>query len=679
MATYLGEFQSLSYGQWKILVDTVSGSGNRTLTLAADPLTIEMDDSDDMLTPVRLTTGYLRVVGYDADLYPTMGSQHKVLVSESSTSGTHWRGYIQPQAYDIDVKRLGTDVYELPVECPLSALAHIDLPVGSFGDYPTFGTILKYIMQQQGSMWNYVYMPSVTEAQNVLSSAIDRRMLVERDASGNEQSKYSCLEFIEEFCKFFGYCCRYDGNGGMLFFRMFKQQSSYCYVSKDYLNYGWLSSSYFFTAYYSNLSDGGTPFDSTNQRISLIQGFRKVRVDAPVEKASTVLFEMPNNWLLDYMYGGTTYRGTNYLPDGSVGAEAVTVRPYEYSFSHDGWQWYFAYKSLKDNFTLSDGVRLILLSYSSEKTPSMQWKPVIEIADGTSGSGVFKLTSQRAFAFTSGLLVISGTTYTKHDHVKYTGNGNIWIKVGIGGYYYNLSANGNWHTNNGFFGINVGVSYGDSEEDNQHSSGEICSNLSAVDSRVNYNGGTALKVNFSGAGSLPVNRGIVEFEISAVALNNAGEYGNNEELCIEDLKIEFLPDGMKNVAFDDVDEAYTYSNGSYFREERSISVAFASDKYKIPGENSLYSNSGRLVDTLPFVYGGTEENVHPEYFVAKYAAIYGQRTHQILDIEVDASVTGWVHPLTVFTGFEPSGKTWWVVSVDKDFGNNRQRIRAIEL
>ena len=676
MSTYTGYFMSRRDEQWTVQVITDGGSESNSLALAASPLTIEMDDNDDMLSPVRLTTGYLRVVGYNRSLYPSRGSQIRITAAEGHTSGTDWRGYIQPQAYDIDVVTHPSDVYEIPVECPLSALAHIDLPVAYFGDFPSFGTILYYIMQTQSSSWSTVYMPSTIEGQNVLSCCIDRRLLVETDSNGNEQPKYNCLEFIEEFCKFFGYCCRYDGNGGMLFMRMFKQQTSYAYISMSNLPSAY-SSSYWYTGNYSSITGSKANYASTNQKFQIIPGYRKVRVNADVAKATTTLFEMPNNWLCDYLYGETTYRGSRTLSNGDACIEAVTVRSYEYSFSHDGWDWTFATPRLKDNFTLSYGSRLCLLSYSSGKSPSMQWKPIIEVAGGTTQSsyGIFKLTSQRSYSFTNGMLVISGTVYTKHNHVKYTGNGSLYIKIGFGGQYY--AYGGNWSYSNGTFGISVGTSYGETEDDTENSTGEICSLLSNVDSRVNYNGGFCCMINFNNV-HLSTSRGQVEFEIYSVALNNSGDYDNTEELCIEDLKIEFLPDGMKNVAFDEKDEAYIYSTGSNFRQDKEISVIFASDKYKIPGENSLYDYYNKLVSTLPFYYGETEYQ-HPEYFVAKHAGIFGSRTHKILDIEVDAYDTGWCNPLTVISGFEPSGRPWYVVSVDKDFANCTQRIRAIEL
>ncbi len=660
--------------QWTVQIITDGGSDSNSLTLAASPLTIEMDDNDDMLSPVRLTTGYLRVIGYNRSLYPTRGSQVRITVAEGHTSGTDWRGYIQPQAYDIDVVTHPSDVYEIPVECPLSALAHIDLPVAYFGDFPSFGTILYYIMQTQSNSWSTVYMPSTIEGQNVLSCCIDRRLLVETDSDGNEQPKYNCLEFIEEFCKFFGYCCRYDGNGGMLFMRMFKQQTSYAYIGMNNLPSAY-SSSYWYTGNYSSITGSKANYASTNQKFQEIPGYRKVKVNADVAKATTTLFEMPNNWLCDYLYNCNTVHGSTVVGDYSC-REAVAARSYEYSFDHDGWNWYFSMPTMKDSYTIKNGSRVILLSYTSGKQPSSEWKPAIEVAGGTSTSTIFRLTSQRGYCLDSGLLVISATTYTKHNHVKYSGNGNLFIRVGYGGYYYNV-LNKTWSASNGSTPIVLCAGNTAAEEDKADTTGQIDSTLSYVDSRYNYKGGLAIPINLDDW-NMQASRGQIELEICSVALNNSGDYDSTDEICIEDLKIEFLPDGMKNVAFDEKDESYIYSTGSNFRQDKEISVIFASDKYKIPGENSLYNNYSQLVSTLPFYYGETEYQ-HPEYFVAKHAGIFGSRTHKILDIEVDAYDTGWCHPLTVIYSFEPSGRPWYVVSVDKDFANCTQRIRAIEL
>lgn len=270
------------------------------------------------------------------------------------------------------------------------------------------------------------------------------------------------------------------------------------------------------------------------------------------------------------------------------------------------------------------------------------------------------------------MLVISGTTYTKYDHVKYTGEGIMYVRIGIGGYYYN----GTWSVSNGSFKMSVGDNYKESTEDNKDGTGEICSYISNVDSRVNYNGGFPALINYWLGDPLP-RMGSVTFEILGIELSHSDNYGKNNELCIEDLKIEFLPDGMSFLSYEEKDESYIYDNGSYFRNTKEISVDFASDKYKIPGENSLYTYDGQLLETITYRYQGSHERLHPEYWVAKYAGIFGQRTHQILDIEVSAK-NGWVEILTSFTDYV-SGKVWFVISVDKDFANCTQRIRAIEL
>ena len=674
MATFTGNFGNLGQEQWTVTVESANGSGSRSLTLASDPLKIEMDDNDDILSPIRLTTGYLRVVGYDEDLYPTMGSQNTVLLTKNSGSTVGWRGYIQPFAYDINVKKISSEVYDIPVECPLSALKHIDLPIGSLGDYPSFGTILYYIMQTQNAMWNYAYFPSEVEAQYVLSARCDSRMLIEKDADGTERSKYTCLDFIEMFCKFFGYCCRYDGHGGMVFIHLFKMQGDYYYVSKNYLTQSWISSSYFSYGQFESISESTHPYASDDQTIQLVEGFSRVKVNAEVAKQSTVLFEMPNNWLLDYLSGESVYTAQTMDGDYVEIFQAIAKRSYEYSFDHDGWSWYFAPKSEYFNFTLKQGARIILQSYSYGLSPSMSWKPVINVAGGsTQSSPIFALVSTRSFPIYRGRLVISGTTYTMSDGVKYTGNGNVFVKVKMGG--TNVLDLGAVNPSDKVGAFNVGVRFGDNENDSKNSTGEIWDNHRNQEAQFNYSGGAMLHIYDS---KIPADFGQLEFEIYSVALNNSGDYLQSaEQLYIEDLKIEFIPEGLKNVGYEEKDESYIYDNGSYFRNTKEISVDFASDTYKIAGENSLYTYDGQLMETITYRYQGSHESLHPEYWVAKYAGIFGQRTHQILDIEVSAK-NGWVEVLTQFTSYV-SGKVWFVISVDKDFGNCTQRIRAIEL
>ena len=497
-------------------------------------------------------------------------------------------------------------------------------------------------------------------------------MLIEKDADGTERSKYTCLDFIEMFCKFFGYCCRYDGHGGMVFVHLFKMQGDYYYVSKNYLTQSWISSSYFSYGQFGSISESTHPYASDDQTIQLVEGFRRVKVNADVAKQSTVLFEMPTNWLRDFLADGTSYRETK-RDDETTYDEVIYVRSYESSFSHNGWGWTFGMPTKKDDFTLSDGARIILLSLSNFRSKSREFKPVIELGKGgSSGSGIFRLTSERSFGFADGMLVISGTTYTKYDHVKYTGEGIMYVRIGIGGYYYN----GEWSLGSRSLKIAVGDNFKESTEDVKDSTGEICSSITNVDSKYNYNGGFPAMINYWLGDPLP-RMGSVTFEILGIELSHSDNYGKNNELCIEDLKIEFLPDGMSFLSYEEKDESYIYDNGSYFRNTKEISVDFASDKYKIPGENSLYTYDGQLMETITYRYQGSHESLHPEYWVAKYAGIFGQRTHQILDIEVSAK-NGWVEPLTQFTSYV-SGKVWFVISVDKDFGNCTQRIRAIEL
>ena len=80
MKRYTLTYRDRLNNQHVAYIDIVSGSGSVTIENGdVSPLVIEEDYNDDMLSPIRTKTGYLRVVepifGQYADLYPTIADQ----------------------------------------------------------------------------------------------------------------------------------------------------------------------------------------------------------------------------------------------------------------------------------------------------------------------------------------------------------------------------------------------------------------------------------------------------------------------------------------------------------------------------------------------------------------------------------------------------------------------------
>ena len=79
-------------------------------------------------------------------------------------------------------------------------------------------------------------------------------------------------------------------------------------------------------------------------------------------------------------------------------------------------------------------------------------------------------------------------------------------------------------------------------------------------------------------------------------------------------------------------------------------------------------------------YGDDGGVLHPEAWLAKNGAVFGSSAHKYLDIEVDASKTGWCHPCTTFYGGPNvfSGR-WFCLSVSPDYYNCTQRLKLIQI
>ena len=109
---------------------TVSNLDNAmSLTAAASPFVVEEDDSEDPMTPIRISTGYLTVkTDSDADvsaIMPTTAHDRKVVLSKSSRYGgtgtVVWSGYVQAQSFANTFLRYGDDV-QIPIHSQLASL-----------------------------------------------------------------------------------------------------------------------------------------------------------------------------------------------------------------------------------------------------------------------------------------------------------------------------------------------------------------------------------------------------------------------------------------------------------------------------------------------------------------------------------------------------------------------------
>ncbi len=221
----------------RIYVEGWTGTST-TLTAGPSPFSTE-ESGDDWLQPIAMQTGYLRIVCAESDwrgLVPTSPRSHFVKLVESGKTDTLWQGYIQYETYT-HALYCGTAVYEFPLCSALSLLADAFLPWSP--DRCTFASLIADILGQANDdgQWRTVYFPN-----NIAGSAstdlgsetgllpfFDVEERIEHDGlysymKESYQPNATCLEILEEICKFWGwtlhevgaklYFCSLDEAGG---------------------------------------------------------------------------------------------------------------------------------------------------------------------------------------------------------------------------------------------------------------------------------------------------------------------------------------------------------------------------------------------------------------------------------------------------------------------------------
>ena len=120
MKRYTLTYRDRLNNQHVAYIDIDSGSGSVTIANGdVSPLVIEEDYNDDMLSPIRTKTGYLKIVepnfgDYD-DIFPTSPKSHVIRTEDG------FCGYLQPQSFSDDWDA-GPRILKLPVSSPLALM-----------------------------------------------------------------------------------------------------------------------------------------------------------------------------------------------------------------------------------------------------------------------------------------------------------------------------------------------------------------------------------------------------------------------------------------------------------------------------------------------------------------------------------------------------------------------------
>ena len=198
---------------------------------AADPFYTQEDDDDDIFSPIRTQSGYIRIVDNGAsnvnwrDIIPSTDTSRPVTLThvENGSTVTDWIGFIQSQnfgykLFEIPVER------DLPVQCPLSVISNIDINYTNT-DTNNFAYLLKTVIDSipQTARPTRFFFQGGADARSWLLKKIDWQNFTNLDDDDNLEAKYSMQECLENMCQFWGWTARIMGT--TLYFVSFDDQT----------------------------------------------------------------------------------------------------------------------------------------------------------------------------------------------------------------------------------------------------------------------------------------------------------------------------------------------------------------------------------------------------------------------------------------------------------------------
>lgn len=198
--------------------DTFSGTA-MVLKGAAQPFETQEDGDDDIFTPVRLQSGYLRIVddGFAADgtttfnwrdFIPTTDTDRPVTLTDANNN-VLWQGFIQAQNFGATLFG-NPQTREFPIQCSLSVTQGIDINF-SQKEIKNFAYLIKQVIDSIPSTCRPTSIVVQGDAFLWLSKTIDWQLFVDEDDDYTAIAKYKVYECLEEMCKFWGWTARTAG------------------------------------------------------------------------------------------------------------------------------------------------------------------------------------------------------------------------------------------------------------------------------------------------------------------------------------------------------------------------------------------------------------------------------------------------------------------------------------
>ena len=675
MADYTISFKSLRAGtEYKLNIG--SGDDDVALKGAAQPFVTQEDDDEDMFTPIRTQSGYLRivddgsVVGFNwKNLVPLTAFGKPVALMAGST--VVWQGYIQTQTFSGELYG-GTQEREYPVICPLSVLEAKEPSVVE-RDTKSFAYLLWTILsaaQTTGIVeFDNIYFQGGADARSWLQTKIDWKNFHSTDSDGVVSAKYSMYQILEDVCTFWGWTCRTQGKD--VYFTCADDRTEQNFLQVTLAQLETLGANTGSVISRTSVSLSGDIFASRDNEDYIINGPSRAVVTADVNKQKTVMQFAPKAYENQMDAGGYTWvQGEDdltgffttpivrALPTSGLTTEELVARS-----SVDGSG--FCRRQIFESTESTDAEKVDAIVLHDKCTRNTSNPPRWSLDNQIEIDTVYPMDyTGGSFRFTGSLFV---------GYKRYTDGNELHMRFGIGSdrnhakwWYMDPIPNG----------------------------GDISCGWSGTVNRfiARLEGGNIMSTaayHINAAGILTN----VDFKSSTIPAPDSGGYGRLfidiigcgvENFTIGDFTVEFsrevteIPTNVHAVRprvmkeSRDTSHEYTAVNWNQSKDEWSADCIFASDNNLEYGYGLLLNATGGYVATVP--YGQNSE--HPEQHLADRVSKYWANSKRKLMTDLRYNLIPSIRPNNLVS---MNSATFYPASISHDWRDDKVTIGLMEL
>lgn len=641
---------------------TIGGSSGTTIPLkgGAHPFTTQEDDTDDMFTPVRTQTGYIRIVddGYGADgvtafdwkdlLPETDTSRPVTLTTENDvTTVVRWQGYMQAQDFS-GTLYAGTQEREFPVQCALATLSTQDIPTNIY-ELKNFAFIIKKVFDSLAAMtFSRFVFQGGSEARAWLKNLVDWQNMVSSDGS-SINSRFDNLTVLEDVCNFWGWACRTYGTTVVFSRADDDTMTTALILTSNELTTlaGGTDAGSTNETFLETLTLSGDIFASMNNEESLVRGYSKASVVGDVGDADANVVEIYPESVENTMMSSTGY------------IETIESKRAKYTNDETAFDAAFLSGTCTSNMASFNMVHY----YDIGEDSTM---PCIRIKESYVGSTCALIQTKYSHAFydedfhrfgnRGGSLCLKGSVYYKNEKLKTVKT--MYVRIGIG----ETLASALWFNGQNWSSTvsDLLVSFGREDDPDVFFYKYTTGSASYISKYIPTN-----NANLHG-------KIFIEF-LGSDTLDPVSALNNKRAFTINNFAIEFMHVGTADVMGQYVNDrkssvTYSATNQNKIKSEYEADLVYATDNNMSFGYGLVIGTDFKPLKTI--TYGSTE--MHPEQNLANRVSSYWRKAKRRLNIEVLANVVGVVTPRSATSDM-------WVTAISRDWRDDVIGIGLIEL